>query len=90
MTTDPRLIECANSIKALEAFRLLKTGVVNPGGDDYRVSIARACILKWLEQPISEGMFNEFAAMEEFGAVKAMRTIYEAMCAQAAKELAGS
>lgn len=84
MTTDPRVIECAKAINASAR-----------SGLSYE-NMARACILKWLEQGASLEM-SLSAEKARTDLIKACNLpshralphdrTYTAMCAQAAKEL---
>lgn len=91
MTTDPRVIECAKAIFAKLATDpdwddAYETRAQAAACDDDDISqeecidLARACILKWLEQEAANGASGEFWNY---------RDEYRAMCAQAAKEISG-
>lgn len=96
--TDPRIIRCAAAGAAIAA-----EPFVMPDGSKvyanvcagHAIQIARACILKWLEQaltpeglqalidsvPWSDASFGNYSALA--------KDIHAAMCEQAKKELGG-
>lgn len=90
MTTDPRVIECAKAMlvwdKSDPEGECLGDLISEP---EQIATLARACILKWLAQELSDGMGEAGEALD--GGIydrSGPRAHYRAMCAQAAKEIA--
>lgn len=89
--TDPRIIECAKAIVPMLNDR--DEDNVPTGTDSMMpiaVGIATACVLKWLEQEptvemIEAGQATDGGPWDRSGC----SVHYPAMCAQAAKEIAG-
>ena len=87
VTIDPRIIECAKALAA------------HFGHDDAAAvsfaDAARAVILKWLEQELSDTTVYECGNIPnpEYGRIlttpKNLRALYAAMCEQARKEILG-
>ncbi len=76
---DPRIIECAKAMHEASGI-MIPWNVVTGNYRDHLLIHARACILKWLEQPPTPNM-------EPDGGLPDWREHYTAMNAQAAKEL---
>lgn len=93
MTTDPRVIECAKAMHGAAGI-MIPWNVLDDRQQHHLLIHARACILKWLEQEPSDGMLSidvRSVDNDEYSSVtkRCADQLYAAMCAQAAKEIAG-
>lgn len=90
--TDPRIVECA---KAMVEAASGPWGRLSEAGRMTALIEARACILKWLEQPVTapmvdagfEGLKPRVNAPSPTLTGTTPDAVYTAMCAQAAKEI---